>query len=772
MEFALLGPLEVRGSDGPIEVGRGRPRRLLITLLLRVGRVVPTDVLIDQVWGDRAPADAANALQGQVSYLRRALGLSPTGGGPALRTAAGGYQLDVCPEAVDMVRFERLVASARERLTAGSVDEVEAALADLRDALDLWRGEPLQEFADQPFVVPEVERLRELQSAAREYEVEARLLLGRHEKVVPVLRRLIADYPLREHLRAQLVLALYRCGRQADALRAYTAARDILVDELGVEPGHELQRLHQMVLAQDPQLEWSPMSATVARRAPRAGTEPLAHNLPWSPTALIGRDADVCTVAELLADRVRLVTLIGPPGVGKTRLAVAAAQQSLNHFPDGVWFVDLSGVADPALVPTTTADAARVRIDGVDSVTSTLVAHWRGAEALVVLDNCEHLLVACAALVQELMAGCPGVSILATSRQSLHVRGEQQMPIGPLPVPDHEDRSSLEAPTVVASVALLAARLREVDPTFEPTAANVEAMGEVCRRLDGLPLAIELAAPWLRLLTVDQLVARLGSSLDLLRDGPLDLPGRQRTVRDAVRWSYDLLAAAEQAMFRRLSVFAGGATLDAVTAICSAAGALGDDPYNVANRLVAASIVRRDDGDRPRLGMLAVVREFASELLDAATETETTARAHASYFAAMTRAADEKMSGPEARAWVARLADERDNLRAALASSVIVDVDQGLAMAAALWLFWEIRGEREEARSWLERLLSAGDQKTATPARARALRCLGNIDSMQSRTNDATSHYGQSLCIAEQVGDEDAAAHVIGNLGVVCAVRW
>ena len=276
----MLGPLEVRGESGPIVVARGRPRRLLIALLLRAGRVVPADVLVDQVWGESPPADTANALQVQVSYLRRVLGFSRAGALPALRTAAGGYVLDVRPESVDVQRFERLVASAAERLASPSADDAEAALTELEMALALWRGEPMQDVAYESFAVAEVERLRELRAAALEYEIEARLSLGRHGEAVPALSQLVIEHPLRERLRAQLVLALYRSGRQGDALRAYSAARELLVAELGVEPGRDLQELHQRVLAQDPALDWARRGSPRSAHADRHGQRGLATTCP------------------------------------------------------------------------------------------------------------------------------------------------------------------------------------------------------------------------------------------------------------------------------------------------------------------------------------------------------------------------------------------------------------------------------------------------------------------------------------------------------------
>jgi predicted ATPase/DNA-binding SARP family transcriptional activator len=769
----VLGPLEVRREGGPIELARGRARRLLIALLLRTGRVVPADVLIDQVWDVHPPADALNALQVQVSYLRRALGLAPVGAPPALRTVAGGYVLDVDPDTLDVQRFERLVASASTRVAGGTAADADTALGELQAAAELWRGEPLQDVAYEPFVAAEVERLRELRAASFEHEIDARLLLGRHDEAVPMLRQLIAEHPLREHLRAQLVLALYRSGRQAEALRAYRAARDLLVDELGVEPGRELQQLQRAVLAQDPELEWAPPPAGRGADAAGPSLRPhsegvVASNLPWSPSPLIGRDAEATVLGGLVVDAgVRLVTLVGPPGVGKTRLAVEVARGAQSVYSDGVWFVDLGGVSDPALVPTTIAAAAQVRVDGVDSVTNTLVTQWRDARMLLVADNCEHLRHACAAVVQELLAGCPGVSILATSRVPLQVRGEQETPIGPLAVPPADDIFPLRALAEVPSVALLLARVREINPRFELTATNARAVAELCRRLDGLPLALELTARWMRLLAADELVARLDSSLDVLRDGPVDLPTRQRTVRDAVRWSYDLLAPAEQAMFRRLAVFAGGASLDTATSVCAAAGELGDDPVIVANHLVAASLVQRDDGEPPRLRMLAVVREFATELLGASADVETTELAHAMSFAAMALASEEHLKGPDQQHWLELLTAERDNLRAAMAWHRAHDVEQGQAMAAALWLYWDTTAQREEARSWLEALIAADDGAVPTSARAAALRSLGNLDSTQRRMSSARMRYEESARVAREVGDELLAARATANLGVV-----
>ena len=539
MEFALLGPLEVRCDSGLIPLKRRRPRTLLISLLLRVGRVVPADVLIDDVWRDHPLSDPANALQGQVSYLRRVLRLSSTGPAPALRTTVGGYVLDVDPASVDVRRFERQVSSAAGRLGDPTSGDAEVALSELRAALSLWRGEPLQDVAHEPFAVAEVQRLRELRATALEHEIDALLLLGHHEQAVPALRRLIAEHPLRERFRAQMVLALYRSGRQAEALREFDATRAQLIEELGVEPGPDLRRLQRAVLEHDPHLDWIRPAEPADPAAPPA-TAPAqlgrtrSRGLPAPTTGLVGREREITRIHDALGDN-RMVTLTGPGGVGKTRLALAIAHAQAARRP--VWLVELADVGDETVVPFEIARAVGVatHADPLES----LAAGIGDQPALLMLDTCEHLIDACAAAAHRLLRACPALNVLATSQQPLAVAGEVAWPVPPLAVPAPDAR--LDEVGDAEAVRLFCERSRAVRPGFQLDASNAADVAAICRVLDGLPLAIELAAARIKVLSPGGILRRLDDRFALLRRVGRASDVRQQSLRAAIEWSHDLL---------------------------------------------------------------------------------------------------------------------------------------------------------------------------------------------------------------------------------------
>ncbi|HYZ97652.1 MAG TPA: BTAD domain-containing putative transcriptional regulator, partial [Acidimicrobiales bacterium] len=547
--------------------------------------------------------------QVQVSYLRRALGLASAGPAPSLRTEAGGYALDVDADAVDVYRFERGVSSAAGRLAQPSRQEVEAGLAELRAALGLWRGEALQDVAYESFVVAEVERLGELRAVALEHEIEARLLLGRHEEAIPVLRRLIADHPLRERLRAQLMVALYRSGRQAEALRAFDATRERLVEELGVEPAAELQALQRSVLDHNPDLDWTPLGVPAGDDVASEGARVEGAGLPGgslpAPTSrLVGREREVAAVHAGMADS-RMVTLTGPGGAGKTRLALAVAHDELGARP--VWFVDLGGVGDPGLVPFEVARAV-----GAASLTDPLEAaavRVGDRPGLLVLDTCEHLIDACATTAHRLLRTCPALGVLATSRQPLAVAGEVAWPVPPLRVPD--PAASLTEMRDAEAVRLFSERSRAVRPDFTADESVVGDVADICRTLDGLPLAIELAAARTNVLSVASILERLGDRFALLSKVGRAAEVRQRSLRGAIEWSYELLDDDQRVFFDRLGVFAGRFTLDAAGAV--AAHELGTDPLDLVSAVVDRSLVVADGDDSYR--MLDSLRAYAAERL-------------------------------------------------------------------------------------------------------------------------------------------------------------
>ena len=546
MQVRLFGELEAEQAGVPVPVHGAKQRALLALLALRPGQPVSADQLIDALWGDGQAAHPANALQAQIGQLRRTLGAA------AIITTDAGYALNVGPDDVDASRFEQLVAKGRRLFEEG---EIALASTALGEALRLRRGEPLTEFAYSGFADAERARLEELLLVAIETRVEADLALGRHGELVGELEALCREHPLRERLRELLMLALYRAGRQAEALRAYTEARDYLVDELGIDPGPALRELEARILAQDPSLAAAGPAGFQAAPAPMA-----TGNLREQLSSFVGRSAELQELSEAVRSG-RLVTLIGPGGVGKTRLAVEAAATLRQEHRDGAWLVEFASVTEPDGVAPAVAGAlgaATAGLIGPPSPASTvelIVRYLAGRSLLVVFDNCEHVIGQAAALAETLAGTVPGLRLIATSREPLGVPGEVLVPVGPLALP--------------AAVELFADRARAVRPGFTADGHTRPVIDDICGRLDGLPLAVELAAARLRSLTLATLAERLDDRFRLLTGGARTALPRQQTLRAVVDWSYDLLFEDERRLFARLSVFAGGCDLDAAEAVCA-----------------------------------------------------------------------------------------------------------------------------------------------------------------------------------------------------------
>ncbi len=552
MRIGILGPLEVRGDAGqPIELGGPRLRALLIRLALDAGQTISIERLCGDLWPGDGPADSGNALQALVSRLRHAAGPG------IVQHRAGGYRLAVPPEQVDAAEFERLVGVARAAAAGG---DPEQGAAVLREALRLWRGPALADVADAPFAAGPVARLEELRLAATEDRIETDLALGRGTELAPELEELTAAYPLRERLRGQLMRALYLAGRQGDALTVYQETRDLLADQLGVDPSPALSDVHLAILRADPSLGAAagnggrpsvPAAPVAAAAAPRRG------NLPAQLTSFVGRDEELNRVAKLL-DEARLVTLTGPGGTGKTRLAIEAAARLADQSPDGMWFVPLAPVRDAMDVPQAVLSALGVAeaprptdtvwpivLPPLDRLTDALASQ----QLVLVLDNCEHLIAAVADLAGRLLAAAPGLRILATSREPLGVIGETLCPVPalPLPPPDVTAAEAME----YGAVRLLAERAGAVRPGFTVGSDSVAPVVRICRALDGNPLAIELAAARLRSLTAAQVAGRLDDRFALLSAGSRTALPQHQTLRAIVDWSWDLLGDDERTVLRR-----------------------------------------------------------------------------------------------------------------------------------------------------------------------------------------------------------------------------
>ncbi len=665
MRFGVLGATEVRREDGTaVPVGGPRVRTLLALLALEAGRVVPAERLIDGLYGEQPPDGAANALQSQVSRLRGALkDLAPIEFSPA------GYRLGVDPDDVDALRFERLAAEGRRTLAAG--DAAKAAEL-LRDALALWRGPAFADITDAPFRDPQVARLNELRTSAIEDRVEAELKLGRHEDVLAELREVIAAQPLRERPRALLIRALHGAGRQVDALTAFEDARRVLADELGADPGPDLAAAHLAVLRGE-----TPKA--------KATTAPLPAQL----TTFIGREGDLRHVLGQL-DLSRLVTLTGPGGSGKTRLAIETA--AATDLP--VVFVELAPYTEDADVAHAVLTALGLRTVPIGAATAPvehaplerLIDALADRALLIVLDNCEHLVGAAAKLTARLLGAAPALRVLATSREPLGITGEVVTPVPRLavPPPGTPPGRSLE----FAAIRLFADRARANDPGFtvdDTTAGDVQ---RICAALDGLPLAIELAAARVRTLAAGEIAARLDDRFKLLSRGSRVAEDRHRTLRGVVEWSWDLLDEDERLLGRRLTVFAGGTTLADAEAVCAV-----PDIEDLLPSLVDRSLVERG-GNRYR--MLETIRAFFAEKLTEADEAEQLRRAHAEHFLALAEEADPLLRTGDQLVWLDRLDDAYDDLLAALRWAAESDIRIALRLSASLVTYWWMRGRRFE----------------------------------------------------------------------------
>lgn len=510
-------------------------------------------------------------------------------------------------------------------------------------------------------------------------------------------------------------------------------------------------------------------------RHPSVSRQP-SDALPLSPSPIVGREREIEAGVERLRDETsRLLTVTGPGGVGKTRLSLEIARVAASAFPDGVVFVELGPLTDPSLVAPTLASALKLRQAGEQPPLEAVMTALHGKRALIVLDNCEHVLAAVRDIVASLLATLPELRILATSRPSLRVRGEQLLPLEPLRVPDPADGVVPEDLAGIPAIALFVQRARAVRPDFSLGDGNASDVVEICARLDGLPLAIELAAIRMRALSPRALASLLGERLRLLSIGPEDAPERHRTLRATVQWSYNLLTPSQQELFRRLAVFAGGCTIESATEV-----AADGDPFAALDGLEALvdqgllSRIEYTDGDL-RFGMLQTVREYALELLDASADAEEVRNRHARYLVALAERIGMHLRGPEPGAWLDRLEREQDNLRAALAWSLgdhgsLGEPVTALRLAAAFWPFWHMRGRLHEGHAWLERAISQGER--VDPAtRAGAFLMLANVANNLEDHDQAASLYGESLRLFEQIGNRPSVASAQVGIGMVATSR-
>ena len=732
LEFRMLGPLEVVHAGRAQPLGGPRQRAVLARLLVDAGRVVPTGTLIDDVWAGAPPATAAKTLQRYVWQLRRTLH-DPE----VLVTRSGGYQLDPGEAELDAHRFQRLLATAGETRSLG---DHAGAVAAWREALALWRGEVLADLPDASFAAPERARLDDLRLAALESCLDSEVALGHAAEAAAEAAELLEQYPFRERLWALLMTALASSGRQVDSLRAFERYRRLLADELGLEPSSHLRALERSILGGSP-----------VRPRPAAGG-PAAGNLPATVTSFVGRLDELAGIGAAL-ERSRLVTLTGPAGVGKTRLAIEAAARQRVSLAAGAWFVDLAvrtegdGVAQAA--------AAALGIDerpGEPLLDTVLTALAQCGELLLVLDNCEHLLEASAAFADAVLAHCPTVRVLATTRHPLDVGTEELWPVLGL---------GNEA------VELFADRARRAAPGFGLTPDNRPTVAELCRRLDGLPLAIELAASQIRVLEPSEIVDRLDDRFRLLVRAH-GTPPRHRTLRDTVAWTHDLLGSATRTVLARVGVFPGSFTLEAAEAVCSGGGIAPRDVLGHITELVDHSLLVRDPGPAnvARYRLLETIRLFAGEQLDASGEQRRVRAAHAGFCLQLAGMAEPHFYGPDEALWRERLRADDHNLDAALRWSAAGDPAMAARLAIALWFYWDATWRESAAVDYLAPILTA---EVALPAdlRAWALVVAAALGGQQGDARQPMAWAEQALEAFAGLGDEIGlgwARHMLGQV--------
>jgi predicted ATPase/DNA-binding SARP family transcriptional activator len=753
LRIGLLGPLQVRDEAGrPVQVG-GRQLRVLLTLLaLNAGRVVPAVQMAEQIWPGDPPGHPGNALQTLVSRLRNA------GFRDVIESHPAGYRLAVPPEAVDVTAFEALAVEGRRALAEG---RAAAAAQVLRAALAAWRGQALADAAGYDFADAAAAKLSELRASVLADRIEADLALGEGAGLIGELRALLSADPLAERPRALLMRALYAAGRQAEALAVYAEARELLAEQLGVDPSAQLEQVYLRILRGEE------VPPAVAAAEPRIrDLSPGPERTVASPflTSFVGREEEVSRALKCL-DAARLVTLIGPGGVGKTRLAAEAS----GRLRAAAWFVPLAPVTDPAEVVPAVLEALGVRgpviarraAESGASALDRLTGALADRDEVLVLDNCEHVIEAAAALAGTVLAACPGMRIMATSRQPLRIDGETLFPVPPLPVPPVPS-SAVQAASY-GSVRLLRDRALAVRPDFELDEGNAAAVARICRALDGIPLAIELAAVWLRTLAPAQLAERIDDRFALLTGGSRTALPRHRTLRAVVDWSWDLLSEPERVLARRLAVFPGGAALTAAEQVCADELLPAAQVLPALSGLVDKSIVAADAG---RYRMLETVRAYGVERLAEAGEEPRIRDAFAGYYLELAETADPQLRAAGQRRWLRELIAEQDNLHAALRWTIARQgADAALRFVLALSWYWTLRGQPGEPEALARQVLGLRPrERSPRMAEARlvcALMAAGPLWDMDAVRPALTA----ALADLSQWSDGGMAAHPLATMG-------
>ncbi|MEX0863986.1 MAG: BTAD domain-containing putative transcriptional regulator [Acidimicrobiia bacterium] len=722
LHINVLGPLEMKVGGRPVDPGTPKARALLSALVLNRGRVVSVDSLVDILWGDRPPATAHKSIHKYVSGLRRSLG-------SAIVTRPPGYLVDPDAAMIDVARFEEILKDGRGE-------------TDLEEALALWRGAPHPELAETDAGRAEATRLDELRLQAIETLLRSRIEGGRHTEVIGELETLVAAHPYRENLWSLLMRALYRAGRQSDALAAYARLGGLLGEQLGIEPSPELASLEEQILLHDPALK-PPATA--------------GHNLPTPLTSFVGRDPEMRALAELLAGR-RLVVLLGPAGSGKTRLAIETGRANLDRFADGVWFVDLASIRSEELVFDTIANTLGVGGLGEREVSTVLHEYLANRHLLLILDNCEHLVGRVAEVARGLLGHCPELVILATSRERIGLPGETLFDVSPLPYPEIDDPVSED----FDAVRLFMERVRSGgNAQSRPT----EMVGEIVRRLDGIPLALELAAARVRGLGLTALRDGLDDRFSLLASSTE--VERHQTLAEAVEWSFRLLTPHEQVLFGRLSVFRGPFDLQAVVEVCGYEPLHPQQVPGTLADLVDSSLVTITGDEPRRYRLLETLREYAL-VVAAAEETTRLRGAHAAHYLWLAEEANRHLRGPGQTSWLATLRSDHDNLLAALRWGVDNSAETMVRLACALGPYWDTVGPRSEGHEWLVRAAEASDGVDPV-LRVDTLLEASNLFSSQ-RASLPRAYADQALTVAREIRYDLGVARALRALSWAYAI--
>jgi predicted ATPase/DNA-binding SARP family transcriptional activator/DNA-binding CsgD family transcriptional regulator len=763
VRICLLGGFSVWVGSRAVSEGEWHLRKaksLLKLLALAPGHRLHREQMMELLWPHLDRRAASNNLRRALYIARRALEPDPSA--PRYLISHGEH-LALCPDGplwVDIEGFEEAAATARR---SGDPAAYQAAL-------DLYAGDLLPE---DPYEDWAEDRRRQLRQIYLTLLVEIAELCeecGDVESATGALREVVSKEPEHEQAHAELMRLYAKSDQRHKALRQYEQLREALRREFGTEPGRDSRRLRETIVAGR-----VPVGRSISPEGiPSGGTSHSPrHNIPAALSSFIGRERELVEIKRALAIT-RLLTLTGVGGSGKTRLAMEVARDLVGAYPDGVWLVELAPLSQPQLVPQVVAGALGVREQPDRSLVDTLVDHLREKDLLLMLDNCEHLIEACVRIADTLLLSCPRLRILATSREALGIPGEMRWRIPPLSLPDPRPPTAVAELSSYGSVRLFMERARMRDRAFALTPQNAEAVIEICRRLDGIPLAIELAAARVGVLSAERIADKLGDSLMLLSVEDRGVPARHQTLRATLEWSFELLAEPERALFRRLSVFAGGWTLEAAETVGTGGSIEKEDVLDLLSRLVEKSLVVAEAARNGHLRyrMLEPVRQYGRQKLEESGEADAVKHQHAVLFLALAEEAEPELQGPRQQEWLERLEAEHGNLRAALAWALEEkEPELALWLSGALGDFWYLRGRlTEEGRGWLEAALKLGSEPT-TVVRLKALVRAGNIAMEQRDFERAVVHSEEGLALSRKFGDKVGAAAALSTLGYVALLR-